>query len=86
MILIVLVPFCVESPRWLILHGKEEQALKNLDRIRPQSDVDNGLTVMEIQSLDQANKEALANKSRWIELLSGTYPRRIMVSAQVEPL
>ena len=78
-LLLILVPFCVESPRWLILHGKEEKALKNLDRIRTQADVDNGRTVMEIQALDSANKEASANKSRWIELIHGTYPRRVLI-------
>ena len=78
-LILIFVPFTIESPRWLLLHGKDEQALKNLDRIRRQRDVDNGLTVMEVQALDQANQEASAKSSRWIELTQGTYRRRCMV-------
>jgi hypothetical protein len=35
-LLLVGVPFCPGSPRWLVLQGKKDQALKNLDRLRKQ--------------------------------------------------
>ena len=79
-LLLIFVPFCVESPRWLLLHGQEERALRNFNKIRPQRDVDNGITVLEVRAIDQANKEAHANKTAWSELLIWTYTKRAIVS------
>ncbi|RXK38375.1 hypothetical protein M231_04284 [Tremella mesenterica] len=80
-LLMIFVPLTVESPRWLLLHKKEDRALKNLNRIRPKKDVDSGLTMLEIDALEQANFESRANESRWIELFQGTYRRRAVITA-----
>ena len=79
-VLLIMVPFCVESPRWLLLRGRKEEALKNLNKLRSQKEVNSGVTEMEIAALDAANQESRANDSRWIELFQGTYLRRSIVS------
>lgn len=43
-LLLIGVPFCPESPRWLVLHGKKDQALKSLERLRKQGEIDSGYT------------------------------------------
>jgi MFS family permease len=79
-LLLILVPFCVESPRWLLLHEQEDRALMNLNKIRPQRDVDTGITVLEIKAIDQANKEARANRTSRAEFFKWTYLQRAIVS------
>ena len=80
-LIFVLVPFCRESPRWLITKGKREQAIASLDRIRPKRDVLDGLTVAEIDAMELAVHEAEAmEQGKWRELLRGTYPRRVLIS------
>jgi MFS family permease len=79
-LLVLLVPFCAESPRFLLEHNQEDHALRNLNKIRPKNDVDSGKTVLEIKAIDQANKEAHANKVSGVEFLKPTYIKRAIVS------
>ncbi|CRG83311.1 hypothetical protein PISL3812_00662 [Talaromyces islandicus] len=80
-LLVLLVPFCAESPRWLLEHNKEDHALRSLNKIRPKDDVDNGKTILEIKAIDQANKEARANKVSMGEFLKPTYIERAVITA-----
>ena len=79
-LLLVFLPFTVETPRWLVAHGQKERAIKNLDRLRPKEDVLGGLTVAEVEAVEMAIEEAkLRDQGRWIDLFRGTYFRRTMV-------
>ena len=84
LMMIVMVPFTPESPRYLVMHGKSDQALKGLNRIRPKKDVDAGRTVLEIELLEAAIHEASSQDSgRWIELITRPYYRQHFIGFMV---
>ena len=79
-----MVPFCVESPRWLISKGKKEHGLSVLNRLRTKHDVDSGLTIREADALEAAIVEYdRREKGRWIDLFRGNYRRRAHIAAIV---
>ena len=81
LMMLVLVPFTPESPRWLISHGKSKAALKSLNRLRSKEDIDNGLTLAEVEAIEMALEEQRAmGNGKWLDLVRGTYFRRAMVS------
>ena len=85
--MLVMVPFCPESPRWLISHGKSTAAHEALNRIRPQRDVDSGLTFAEVQAIEQAvDEQLIAGNGRWMDLFRGTNFRRAMASHVISTL
>jgi SP family sugar:H+ symporter-like MFS transporter len=72
----------LESPRWLVLQGKNELALTALNRLRPAREVASGMTAYEVQAFEQAIEEdKLLQSGSWFDLLRGNYLRRTMVSA-----
>lgn len=70
-----------ESPRWLILQGKREEALRGLNRLRPRRDVDNGYTKLEVDAIEQSLHDAGGfDQGRWIDLLRGNMLRRTWIA------
>jgi SP family sugar:H+ symporter-like MFS transporter len=82
--LLLLVPFTPESPRWLILKGRKQNAKDALDRIRPRHDVQSGATAAEADAIEQLVEESLANeKGSWLDLFRGNYLMRTWVCEMI---
>ncbi|KAL1406155.1 hypothetical protein Q8F55_007839 [Vanrija albida] len=81
-LILFLAPFTVESPRWLVAHGRSEEALKNLRRLRRRVDVDAGLCEAEIKALEQViEHERSLSTARWRDLFTNpSYRRRAIIS------
>ena len=80
-ILLVLVPFTPESPRWLILKNKKQHAKEVLDKIRPKHDVQSGATALEADAIEQLIMQSDAvDQGSWLDLFRGNYLRRTWVS------
>ena len=80
-LMLILIPFTPESPRWLILKGRMQKAKENLDRLRPKHDVVSGATQAEIDALNDAVEQAHAQEQgSWLDLFRGNYLRRTWVS------
>ena len=80
-LMLILIPFTPESPRWLILKGRMQKAKDNLDRLRPKHDVASGATQAEIDALNDAVEQAHAQEQgNWLDLFRGNYLRRTWVS------
>lgn len=80
-ILLIGVPFCIESPRWLIAHGMKNQAIENMNKIRPVHDREGGQTILEVEGFEMAIEESKKqNQGTWKELFGRTYINRAIVS------
>jgi len=72
-----------ESPRWLVLKGKNDLALGALNKLRHKREVESGQTALEIAAFDQAIEEdKQLQGGGWLDLMRGTYRRRTFVSGQ----
>ncbi|WRT70962.1 uncharacterized protein IL334_007961 [Kwoniella shivajii] len=64
-------PFAAESPRWLVAHGKPDQALKALKRLRRKQDVDAGMCEAELEGITYAIEyDRTHATARWRDLVS----------------
>ncbi|CAL5868250.1 uncharacterized protein PFLUO_LOCUS2474 [Penicillium psychrofluorescens] len=53
-IILCLIAFTPESPRWLLLKGKKDLALANLQKLRKREEVTNGYVAAEIDAIEEA--------------------------------
>jgi len=76
----LMVPFCPESPRWLVGKGRNDEGLKSLNRLRKQRDIDAGVTEVEIEEIKYAVEQSkVETQGRWIDLLSKKYRYRAFI-------
>lgn len=67
----------------LILELKDD-AIANLNRVRPQREQENGNTTLEADAIEQAIKESkIQNQGSWKELFGKTYIKRTIVRALI---
>ncbi len=77
-VILTLVWFTPESPRWLVQKNRREEALQSLNKLRPRRDVDNGFTRAEIDNIELSIQEAAGTnrEGRWMDLCRGNMLRR----------
>jgi hypothetical protein len=80
-ILLIGVPFCIESPRWLIAHGMKDQAIENMNKVRPGREREGGQTILEVEGFEMAIEESKKQSQGTSKDLFGrTYINRTIVS------
>jgi SP family sugar:H+ symporter-like MFS transporter len=72
------IPFLPDAPRWLLFHGRRDDAVKTLHKIRPKADVDAGLCEAEVDAIADALRNT-PEKGSWLDVFRGTNLRRTLI-------
>ena len=84
LLLAILVPFTTQSPRWLLLKGRKEEATASLTQIRSDEDENSGTVDAEINALEQLIQQSMEQESgSWLDLFRGNYLRRTWIAASL---
>ncbi|ORX69071.1 hypothetical protein DL89DRAFT_317499 [Linderina pennispora] len=70
----LLFPVCVESPKWLVAHGRTDQAHSALARLRKNADITLELQDMIADAARQATQAEKAPKANVLDVLMGRTP------------
>ncbi|KAK0301592.1 hypothetical protein LTR82_018227, partial [Friedmanniomyces endolithicus] len=80
-IVLCLIWFTPESPRWLVIKNKREKGLQNLNKLRPAKDAQNGSTKAEIDAMEAALQEVGGHdQGKWLDLFKGDMLRRTWIA------
>jgi len=81
-LMMLIIPFMKESPRWLASKGRNAEALKNLAwvRLRPEDDYRVQSELAEIVAAVDAEKEAMAGASWTKEVTKKGKPKRFIIA------
>jgi hypothetical protein len=81
-IMLCIIPFIKESPRWLASKGRNSEALKNLAwvRLRPEDDYRVQAEFAEIVAAVEAEKDAMAGASWTKEITGKGKPKRFFIA------
>ena len=85
-IILALIAFTPESPRWLLLKGKKQLALRNLEKLRTKEEVAGGYIAAEVDAIEDAILQNGAQDSgSWWEIFSDptNYGRRAWIVASL---
>lgn len=81
-LILSLVPFTPESPRWLLLKGKKELAQEKLDQIRHKAEVEDGSTKAELDAMQELVEQSLASEEgTWKDIFTARYIRQTWICA-----
>ncbi|KAJ9635684.1 hypothetical protein H2204_005644 [Knufia peltigerae] len=85
-IVLCLIAFTPESPRWLLLKGKKQLALRNLEKLRTKEEVASGYIAAEIDAIEDAiAQNGAVDSGTWWEIFSDptNYGRRAWIVASL---
>ncbi|RMJ15209.1 hypothetical protein CDV36_005138 [Fusarium kuroshium] len=82
-IIICLLFFTPNSPRWLIFNDRYEEALKVLRSVRRKQDVDNGLPELELASMREEGQAGRREKGPWKDLVNRENRRRTGIACAI---
>ncbi|KAM5347753.1 hypothetical protein ACJ41O_007577 [Fusarium nematophilum] len=75
--------FTPDSPRWLTFNDRHEEALKVLRSVRRKEDVDRGLPELELASMREEGQVGKREKGPWGDLFRGTNLRRTGIACTI---
>ncbi|KAF5655595.1 sugar transporter [Fusarium sp. NRRL 25303] len=75
--------FTPNSPRWLTFNDRHEEALKVLRSIRRKEDVDRGLPELELASMREEGQIGKREKGSWMDLFRGNNLRRTGIACTI---
>ncbi|KAM0259080.1 hypothetical protein ACHAPA_010928 [Fusarium lateritium] len=82
-VILCLLYFTPNSPRWLTFNDRHEEALQVLRSIRRKEDVDNGLPELELTSMREEGQIGKREKGPWKDLFRGRNLRRTGIACTI---